>query len=148
MHPLAAAILAALLSFPAFYRDRETVDEREGRLVDIALEVADAVLTSGFKDWLAFMKKYYPAGSLGDQLNVYGYTMAQALVQTLKQCGDDLSRENIMKQAANLDIALPMLLPGIRIKTGPNDHYGIQAQRMMRFNGKTWELFGDLIGNN
>jgi ABC-type branched-subunit amino acid transport system substrate-binding protein len=102
----------------------------------------------GFKDWLAFMKKYYPEGSIGDQLNVYGYTMAQALVQTLKQCGDDLSRENIMKQATNLDIELPMLLPGIKIKTGPTDYYGIEAQRMMRFNGKTWELFGDLIGEN
>lgn len=102
----------------------------------------------GFKDWLAFMKKYFPEGSLGDQLNVYGYTMAQALVQTLKQCGDNLSRENIMRQAANLDVALPMLLPGIRIKTGPADYYGIEAQRMMRFNGKTWELFGDLIGHN
>lgn len=102
----------------------------------------------GFKDWLAFMKAEYPKGSTGDQLNVYGYTMAQALVQVLRQCGDDLSRENIMKQAERLDIALPMLLPGIRIKTGPNDHYGIQAQRMMRFNGKTWELFGDLIGDN
>ena len=102
----------------------------------------------GFKDWLAFMKKYYPEGSTGDQLNVYGYTMAQALVQTLKQCGDDLSRENIMKQAANLDIALPMLLPGIKIKTGPTDYYGVEAQRMMRFNGQAWELFGDLIGEN
>ena len=76
---------------------------------------------AGYKDWLAFMKKYYPEGSTGDQLNVYGYTMAQAMVQTLKQCGDDLSRENIMKQAANLDIALPMLLPGIKIKTGAAD---------------------------
>jgi len=102
----------------------------------------------GYQDWLAFMKKYYPEGSTGDQLNVYGYTMAQALVQTLKQCGDDLSRENIMKQAANLDVALPMLLPGIKVKTGPTDYYGIQAQRMMRFNGKAWELFGDLIGSN
>ncbi len=102
----------------------------------------------GYKEWFAFMKKYYPEGSTGDQLNVYGYTMAQALVQTLKQCGDDLSRENIMKQAANLDMTPPMLLPGIKIKTGPNDYYGIQAQRMMRFNGKTWELFGDLIGTN
>lgn len=102
----------------------------------------------GFQDWLAFMKKYYPSGSIGDQLNVYGYTMAQALVQTLKQCKDDLSRENIMKQAANLDIELPMLLPGIKIKTGGNDYFGVEAQRMMRFNGKTWELFGDLIGQN
>lgn len=103
---------------------------------------------AGYKDWLAFMRKYYPNGSIADQLNVYGYTMAQALVQTLKQCGDDLSRENIMKQAASLDVALPMLLPGIRIKTGPGDYYGVQAQRMMRFNGRNWELFGDLIGGN
>jgi branched-chain amino acid transport system substrate-binding protein len=106
------------------------------------------VSDKGYQDWLAFMKKYYPDGSIGDQLNVYGYTMAQALVQTLKQAGNDLSRENIMKQAANLDVSLPMLLPGIRIKTGPTDYYGIEAQRMMRFNGKTWELFGDLIGTN
>jgi branched-chain amino acid transport system substrate-binding protein len=102
----------------------------------------------GFKEWLAFMKKHYPAGSTADQVNVYGYTMAQALVQTLKQCGDDLSRENIMRQAANLDIALPMLLPGIRIRTGPTDYFGVQAQRMMRFNGTSWELFGELIGDN
>ncbi|KQT09718.1 ABC transporter substrate-binding protein [Ramlibacter sp. Leaf400] len=101
-----------------------------------------------YQDWLAFMKKYYPEGSTGDQLNVYGYTMAQALVQTLKQAGNDLSRENIMKQAASLDVALPMLLPGIKVKTGANDYYGVEAQRMMRFNGKTWELFGDLIGDN
>lgn len=53
-----------------------------------------------------------------------------------------------MKQAASLDVALPMLLPGIRIKTGPGDYYGVQAQRMMRFNGRNWELFGDLIGGN
>jgi branched-chain amino acid transport system substrate-binding protein len=103
---------------------------------------------SGFKDWLAFMKKYFPEGSTADQLNVYGYTAAQALIQTLKQCGKDLSRENIMKQAANLDIVLPMLLPGIKVKTSANDYYGVEAQRMMRFNGKTWELFGDLIGDN
>lgn len=102
----------------------------------------------GYQDWLAFMKKYYPEGSTGDQLNVYGYTMGQALVQTLKQAGNDLSRENIMKQATSLDMAAPMLLPGIRIKTGPTDYYGVEAQRMMRFNGKTWELFGDLIGQN
>jgi ABC-type branched-subunit amino acid transport system substrate-binding protein len=106
------------------------------------------VSDKGYQDWLAFMKKYYPEGSTGDQLNVYGYTMAQALVQTLKQAGKDLSRENIMKQAASLDVTLPMLLPGIKIKTGANDYYGIEAQRMMRFNGKTWELFGDLIGSN
>jgi hypothetical protein len=69
-------------------------------------------------------------------------------MQVLKQAGNNLTRENIMKQAANLDITLPMLLPGIKIKTGPTDYYGVQAQRMMRFNGKTWELFGDIIGHN
>ena len=99
----------------------------------------------GYKDWLAFMKKYYPEGSTADQLNVYGYVAAQTLVQALKQAGNDLSRENILKQAANIDLELPMLLPGSRVKTGPTDHYPIEAMRMMRFNGKTWEMFGELM---
>ena len=66
------------------------------------------------KDWFAFMKAYMPEGNTTDQLIVYGYVVAEATVQVLKQCGDDLTHENIMAQAANLDIALPMLLPGIR----------------------------------
>ena len=67
----------------------------------------------GYKDWVAFMKKYYPDGALDDQSNVFGYTVAQAMTQVLKQCGNDFSRENIMKQAASLkNVEFPMLLPG------------------------------------
>jgi branched-chain amino acid transport system substrate-binding protein len=100
----------------------------------------------GMKDWLAFMKKYYPEGNLGDSFNVYGYSVAETLVQLLKQCGNDLSRENIMRQAARLDIALPLLLPGIRVHTGPNDFSPVKQMRLARFEGKKWVLFGDVIG--
>jgi len=98
------------------------------------------------QDWLAFMRKYDPDGNLGDAFNVYGYSMAQTLVQLLKQCGNDLSRENIMKQAAHLDIDLPMLLPGIRVHTSPSEFYPIQRMRLARFEGKQWVLFGGVIG--
>ncbi|HEX7967726.1 MAG TPA: ABC transporter substrate-binding protein [Stellaceae bacterium] len=99
-----------------------------------------------YKDWLAFMRKYYTDGNLGDSFNVYGYLVAQTLVQVLKQCGDDLSRENIMRQAANLDLELPMLLPGIKIHTAPGDFYPIKQMRLARFDGKQWVLFGEVIG--
>ena len=100
------------------------------------------------QDWFAFMKAYMPDGNTQDQLIVYGYVVAEATVQVLKQCGDDLTHENIMKQAANLDVALPMLLPGIRLKTSPTDYYPIQAMRLQKFSGETWQLFGDTIGND
>src|SRR5262249_12111193 len=74
------------------------------------------------QQWLAFMDKYYPAGDKTDALNVYGPSLAQTLAQVLKQCGDDLSRENVMKEAANLDhFRVPMMLPGIEINTSPTD---------------------------
>jgi branched-chain amino acid transport system substrate-binding protein len=100
----------------------------------------------GFLDWLAFMKKWYPAGDTQDVFNVYAYSVAQTLVQVLKQCGDDLTRENIMRQAANLkDLELPMLLPGIRANTSPTDFYPLKQYQLARFNGKRWELFGELL---
>ncbi|HKW52791.1 MAG TPA: ABC transporter substrate-binding protein [Stellaceae bacterium] len=99
-----------------------------------------------YKDWLAFMSKYDPDGNLGDSFNVYGYSMAQTLVQLLKQCGNDLSRENIMKEAAHLDIDLPMLLPGIKVHTTPSETYPVQRMRLARFEGKQWVLFGEVIG--
>ena len=98
------------------------------------------------KDWQAFMKKYYAAGSLTDANSVYGYSVAQTMVQVLKQCGDDLTRANVMKQAASLDITLPMSLPGINIKTGPDDFYPIEREQLSRFDGKTWVLFGKVYG--
>ena len=99
-----------------------------------------------YDDWVAWMKKYLPAGDLKDNLNVYGYTVAQTLVQVLKQAGDNLTRDNVMKQAASLDMTLPMLLPGVNVKTGPDDFYPIEREQLQKFNGKSWELFGKVYG--
>jgi len=97
-------------------------------------------------DWVAWMKKYHPSGSLTDNFNVYGYTAAQTLTQVLKQAGDNLTRDNVMKQAASLDMTLPMLLPGVNVKTGPDDFYPIEREQLSRFDGKTWILFGKVYG--
>jgi hypothetical protein len=100
----------------------------------------------GASDYLAFMKKYYPEGNPADSLNGYGYAVAQTLVQALKQCGDDLTRENVMRQAANLKNVEPtMLLPGVRINTGPADFYPIEQVQLIRFDGKTWVRFGEIV---
>ena len=100
---------------------------------------------AGYKDWLAFMKKYYPEGDLSDLGNVYGYTVAQGLVQVLKQCGNDLSRENVMKQAASIKgLSLPMLLPGVKVNTGPTDFYPIEQEQLAKFDGERWILFGEI----
>ncbi|HVO06602.1 MAG TPA: ABC transporter substrate-binding protein [Burkholderiaceae bacterium] len=96
----------------------------------------------GMLDWKAWMAKYYPSGDLKDASNVYGYGVAMTVVQVLKQCGDNLTRENVMKQAANLDMTLPTALPGINVKTSPDDFYPIQREQLARFDGKTWVLFG------
>jgi ABC-type branched-subunit amino acid transport system substrate-binding protein len=99
-----------------------------------------------YKDWLAFMQKFHPQGDLKDNFNVYGYTVAQTLVQVLKQAGDTLTRENIMKQAASLDMTLPMLLPGVNIKTAADDFFPIEREQLARWDGKTWVLFGKVLG--
>jgi branched-chain amino acid transport system substrate-binding protein len=99
------------------------------------------------KDWVAFMKKYYPDGSLVDSFNVYGYSVAQTVVQVLKQCGDNLTRENVMRQAASLkNFTTPMSLPGIVINTSPTDFAPIKAMQLVRFDGQTWVRFGDVMG--
>ena len=98
------------------------------------------------QEWTAFMKKYYPEGSLIDGTNVYGYTVAQTMVRVLQQCGDNLTRENVMKQAASLkDFAPTTLLPGIKINTSPTDFAPIQSVQLMRFDGKTWVRFGEVL---
>jgi branched-chain amino acid transport system substrate-binding protein len=102
--------------------------------------------TPEFKDWLAFMQKWHPSGDLKDGFNVYGYTVAQTLVETLKKAGDNLTRENVMKQAASLDMTLPMLLPGVNVKTGPDDFFPIERMQLQRWDGKTWVLFGKTMG--
>jgi branched-chain amino acid transport system substrate-binding protein len=100
----------------------------------------------GFVEWSAFMEKYFPDGDRASSFTAEGYSAAQAMVQVLRQCGDDLSRANIMKQAANLkDLELPMLLPGIKINTSANDYFPIKQMQMERFNGSTFELFGPVI---
>ena len=96
--------------------------------------------------WREFMKKYYPDGSVDDLFNVYGYTVASTLHQVLKQAGDDLTRENIMRQAASMQgFRVETMLPGIKINTSANDFAPIQSVQMQRFNGKQWELFGEVI---
>jgi branched-chain amino acid transport system substrate-binding protein len=99
------------------------------------------------KEWAAFMDKYFPEGDKSSTFSVYGYLTAQTMVQVLKQCGDELTRENVMKQAANLkDLELGMLLPGIKINTSPTDYFPVEQMQMSRFNGDHGELFGSVIG--
>jgi branched-chain amino acid transport system substrate-binding protein len=98
---------------------------------------------AGYKEWVAFMDKYYPDGDKTDAGNVYGYSVSQSLMQVLKQCGDELTRENIMKQAASLhDLVLPMALPGIKVNTSATDWYPLKQMQMGRFDGTRWILFG------
>jgi branched-chain amino acid transport system substrate-binding protein len=100
----------------------------------------------GYKSWIAFMEKYYPDGDKSDAGNVYGPSNAATVVQVLKQCGDELTRENIMKQAASLhDFRVPMLLPGIKINTSPTDFAPVKQVQMARFNGERWVLFGPIL---
>jgi branched-chain amino acid transport system substrate-binding protein len=99
--------------------------------------------------WRAFMKKYYPDGSLIDNSNVYGYTVATTLHQVLKQAGNDLTRENVMRQAASMKgFKVDTLLPGVTISTGAKDYAPIQSVQLMRFNGKQWERFGQIIDSS
>jgi branched-chain amino acid transport system substrate-binding protein len=100
----------------------------------------------GVKQYLDFMKAYMPGADVGDANYTYGYVAAIALEQVLKQCGDDLSRENIMRQAANVkDLELPVSLPGIKVNTAPDNYFPIRQMQLARFNGQSWELFGDIF---
>ena len=100
----------------------------------------------GMKKFYAFLEKYYPDANKLDGSVVYGYGQAQTLVQVLKQCGDDLTRENVMKQAASLKNFEPdTLLPGVTINTSPTDFAPIEQLQMMRFKGEKWELFGPMM---
>ena len=98
------------------------------------------------KQWSEFMDKYFPEGDKSSTFTVYGYALSQTLVQVLKQCGDELTRENVMKQATNLkDFEVGLLLPGIKINTSPTDYYPIEQMQMSRFNGEHSVLFGTAI---
>jgi branched-chain amino acid transport system substrate-binding protein len=101
---------------------------------------------AGMKAWNEFLDKYYPEANRADASVMFGYTVAQGLVQVLKQCGDNLTRENVMKQAANLqNFSTDMMLPGIKVNTSPDDYFPIEQMQLMKFNGEAWELFGDVI---
>ena len=122
------------------------------------LENAEGVLSAGyylepddpltannpaFRDWSAFMDRYAPSLSKSDGLTSYSYALARTMVEVLRRSGDDLSRENIMRQAATLKgLQIPMLIPGIAIDTSPSDHAPIEQMQMQRFTGGKWERFG------
>ena len=98
------------------------------------------------REWRAFMARYMPEGDLSDANHVYGYSASRAMHQVLRQCGEDLSRENIMRQAANLvDLEIPTLLPGIRVNTSPTNYHPIRQMQLQRWTGGTWERFGGVI---
>jgi branched-chain amino acid transport system substrate-binding protein len=102
----------------------------------------------GMKTFYAFLDRHFPKANRHDGAVVFGYGAAQTLVKVLQMCGDDLTRENVMKQAASLqDVELDTLLPGIRINTSPTNFAPIEQLQMMRFKGKKWELFGGVISS-
>jgi len=98
------------------------------------------------KTWVEWMGKHNAGASLEDASNAFAYMVSSLMHETLKKCGDNLTRENLMRQAANFQkFKLPMLLPGITVSTSPTDYYPIQAVQLSRFKGETWELFGDIM---
>jgi ABC-type branched-subunit amino acid transport system substrate-binding protein len=100
----------------------------------------------GLKQYFDFMAKYYPEGDKESTINTYGYSTAQLLITILKQCGDDLTRDNVMKQAANLkNVTGDLSLPGMVVNTSPTDYRVNKQLQMMKFNGERWELFGSII---
>jgi len=101
---------------------------------------------AGMKKYLEFMEKYYPDGDKGSLFNTYGYSTTQMLIQVLKQCGDNLTRENVMKQATSLkNVVIDLALPGIVGNTSPTDYRVNKQLQMEKFNGERWELFGPIL---
>ena len=101
-----------------------------------------------FIEWKAWMAKDHPTANPSDSFNAYAYAVCATMHDCLKRCGDELTRENLMKQAASMKrLVVPMLLPGITINTSATDYYPIQAVRLQRFKGETWDLFGDVLSN-
>ena len=101
-----------------------------------------------FVEWKAWMAKYHPTGNISDSFNAYAYAVSATMRDCLRRCGDELTRANLMKQAASMkSLVVPMLLPGIKINTSPTDFYPIQSVQLQRFKGETWELFGEVLSN-
>ncbi len=102
--------------------------------------------TSEYKEWLAWMKRYNTSGNIADSLTVYGYSLSQTMVAVLKASGDNLTRENVMKQATGMhNLTQPMLLPGITLSTSADDFAPIKKMQLEKFDGTTWRLFGEVI---
>ncbi len=100
----------------------------------------------GMQDWRAFMARWFPDGDLTDASNIYGVGAAMTLVQVLKQCGADLSRESLMREAANLkDLEVSMLLPGVKVSSSPTNFRPIRQMQLQRWTGTTWQRFGDVL---
>ncbi|HYA07009.1 MAG TPA: ABC transporter substrate-binding protein [Xanthobacteraceae bacterium] len=105
--------------------------------------------TPEYKDWLAWMNKYNSSANVADANAVFGYGVAETLIHVLKASGDNLTRDNVMKQAASMhELKLPMLLPGMTISTGPNDYAPIKQMQLEKFDGTTWQLFGDILSGS
>jgi len=103
----------------------------------------------GFKGWMEFMQKYYPQGDINDPQNEIGISIAQTWVQVLKQAGNDLTRDNIRKQAANIqELQLPLLLPGIKLNTSATNYYPVTQQQLTKFDGKSWVRFGEVLSGS
>lgn len=103
---------------------------------------------AGYQEWLAFMNKYLPDANKLDFLNVYGYSVAQTLVHVLGKCGDTLTRDNVMKQATSIQgLRLPMLINGITIDNSPTHFLPVRQLQLIRFDGKRWLPFGELVGS-
>ncbi len=100
---------------------------------------------AALKEWHAFMTKWYPEGDQADAATVFGYGAAMGMEKVLRQCGDEMTRANLMKQLANMNFDIGIYLPGIHIKTSPTDHSPIDQLQMMRFKGESWELFGPMM---
>ena len=101
------------------------------------------------KAWNVFLDKYYPEANRADASVMYAYTVAQGLVHVLKACGDNLTRENIMKQAASINgLELGGLLPGIKVQTSATDFAPISQLQLMKFKGEKWDLFGEIISGD
>ncbi len=103
----------------------------------------------GIVQWRAVMNKYLPGADLNDAFYVYGYGAVMTMIPVLKQCGNDFSRENLMRQATNLkDVEVPTLLPGIKVNTSPTNYHTIGQVQLMRWGGKSWDLFGDVLSGS
>lgn len=101
---------------------------------------------AGMNQWRAFMAKYYPEGDLKDAGNVSAFALTYTMIKVLKACGNDMSRENMMKQATSLhDLEVPVALPGIKLNTSPTNYHPVRQLQLMRWTGKSWDLFGDII---